>query len=456
MANYLKLFNEHTQYEAFIGGGVEAVETYGKFEKPNVSHCITDGHVHYNPSDYKITGKFTIPSKLLNVVEGEPSSGGGPIKKIAPPMKIIGGGGGTTFTSCYGLDNGIKVTNNPIVTYSDNTEIFDSTIRDKSSDLSTELQEGQQYVEIRFKSYRIDEDTDEIISFKDTYVNPSDGETYYNSSDYEMGAFSGILENGVFTYCYYDGDNSQFVTTPMPKIVHRVVNVFTYDEQTGMYTYEKINANCVYVKKDGDDYADSTNHVYNGTLTVTDNITTYVLLLYIPTNSNTEDLGMFPKSIKIDGEEIKLKDLEVGNNGWYVLEEGVHNIEYLFDFDECFYDFNEMLYTPYLMGVPVESVVLDSRLQGIGEQVFKGCALLNTEERFINKICTIKEYDNRTRRFIDIEPIVMDCEFEDEDDYITYSKFTNNDYYALHDGKVGMHVCEFEQGSEGGGSSIQK
>ena len=41
MGKYLKLFNEHTEYVAFT--------QTEDFVLPNVSHCITENHVHYNP-----------------------------------------------------------------------------------------------------------------------------------------------------------------------------------------------------------------------------------------------------------------------------------------------------------------------------------------------------------------------------------------------------------------------
>ena len=43
MRKYLKLFENHTQYETFIGGGDTP------FVRPNVSHCIAENEVHYNP-----------------------------------------------------------------------------------------------------------------------------------------------------------------------------------------------------------------------------------------------------------------------------------------------------------------------------------------------------------------------------------------------------------------------
>ena len=44
MSTYLKLFENHSQYETFIGGGGDT-----PYVKPNVSHCIAENEVHYNP-----------------------------------------------------------------------------------------------------------------------------------------------------------------------------------------------------------------------------------------------------------------------------------------------------------------------------------------------------------------------------------------------------------------------
>ena len=44
MSKYLKLFENHTQYETFIGGGGKT-----PFVKPNVSYCTEENEVHYNP-----------------------------------------------------------------------------------------------------------------------------------------------------------------------------------------------------------------------------------------------------------------------------------------------------------------------------------------------------------------------------------------------------------------------
>ena len=50
---YLKLFENHSQYEDFI-------ETED-FVRPNVSHCIYEDEVHYNPLPAFILVNFTVP-----------------------------------------------------------------------------------------------------------------------------------------------------------------------------------------------------------------------------------------------------------------------------------------------------------------------------------------------------------------------------------------------------------
>ena len=57
MADYLKLFETHSQYEAYMGGG-------GEIALPNVSHCISENEVHYNPIPHDYSQDyFTIIAK---------------------------------------------------------------------------------------------------------------------------------------------------------------------------------------------------------------------------------------------------------------------------------------------------------------------------------------------------------------------------------------------------------
>ena len=68
MSKYLKLFENHTQYETFIGGGGVT-----PFVKPNVSYCTEENEVHYNPRTwadeyltFDIVTEGTIVWKTLN------------------------------------------------------------------------------------------------------------------------------------------------------------------------------------------------------------------------------------------------------------------------------------------------------------------------------------------------------------------------------------------------------
>ena len=50
MGKYLKLFNTHAEYQAFT--------QTSDFIKPNVSHCVNENHVHYNPIPYDYSKNY--------------------------------------------------------------------------------------------------------------------------------------------------------------------------------------------------------------------------------------------------------------------------------------------------------------------------------------------------------------------------------------------------------------
>ena len=54
MKKYLTLFNSHAEYEQYVSGN---------FEKPNVSHCVQEDDVHYNPwVETRLVTKFNVTS----------------------------------------------------------------------------------------------------------------------------------------------------------------------------------------------------------------------------------------------------------------------------------------------------------------------------------------------------------------------------------------------------------
>lgn len=50
--DYLKLFQTHEEYEAFVSGGTMV--------KPNVSHCVQENEVHYNPIETRLIVKYNV------------------------------------------------------------------------------------------------------------------------------------------------------------------------------------------------------------------------------------------------------------------------------------------------------------------------------------------------------------------------------------------------------------
>ena len=51
--DYLKLFQTHEEYEAFVSGGTMV--------RPNVSHCVSENEVHYNPwVETRVVAKYNV------------------------------------------------------------------------------------------------------------------------------------------------------------------------------------------------------------------------------------------------------------------------------------------------------------------------------------------------------------------------------------------------------------
>ena len=65
---YLKLFDTHSNYEAFVG------DTLNPMIKPNVSHCILEDEVHYNPwTEPRLIVKYdgSYPTQLYSYESAE-------------------------------------------------------------------------------------------------------------------------------------------------------------------------------------------------------------------------------------------------------------------------------------------------------------------------------------------------------------------------------------------------
>ena len=58
---FLKLFQNHSEYEAFVSGGTMV--------KPNVSHCINENEVHYNPIETRLIVKYNVIDANNNLTQ---------------------------------------------------------------------------------------------------------------------------------------------------------------------------------------------------------------------------------------------------------------------------------------------------------------------------------------------------------------------------------------------------
>ena len=77
--NYLKLFQNHSEYEDFVSGGTMII--------PNVSHCISEDEVHYNPIIIIMTVRYNvtnarIPTQLYTYTQQEGIIGAAMFDKV--------------------------------------------------------------------------------------------------------------------------------------------------------------------------------------------------------------------------------------------------------------------------------------------------------------------------------------------------------------------------------------
>jgi len=109
MSTYLKLFNNHQSYDDFT--------KTSDFVKPNVSHCISENEVHYNPYIPPFFCKLTLDDGSVVELEGS----GQLVESMVNPYKetLVGAEIGelctsitnSAFTNCSGLTS-VTVGNN--------------------------------------------------------------------------------------------------------------------------------------------------------------------------------------------------------------------------------------------------------------------------------------------------------------------------------------------------------
>ena len=503
MLKHLKLFEEHSQYEEYVGGGEMIL--------PNVSYCKDQTDVvHYNPTDITVEGKFTVPSRFYDTVINngggmviDPGGGavaersvGGTTRSLAKSATISSSSVYTGGT-CYGLDSGLRKITEQAIEYDNHTPLLNAHVVTLQTGI-IDSENGNEYSMViitGFPVLSIDDTTEEVI---DNGYETSDGIDYYYTHNF-LGISGRMDSHGNFECGKYNQDNDAWVfeTGQLPKMSVKEMNFI--DSNSNPVTAD---INCIHLKQV--ENGKQTTVEYNGTITIGQPQTTYYNSL-LPITEASQQGGLSPtpgpifaavrnvndnepsvhdlfKAIKVDDEEIDIDEL-VENEGWYQFDTGVHTIVYVLNTTT-----NNAIYKGFLMpglfsGIAIEEVQLDERIKGSymsretqtnswGDETvvlstpFDNCALIGTDEETINKICTIKQLELseenglplRTRK---IKPLVLECEFEDEDDIICNNgnsggRLSNQTYFAICNEKAGMHVCTSSGSGGGGGGDIKK
>lgn len=440
MGKYLKEFENHSYYNNFT--------QTEDFILPNVSHCDLQNDVHYNPSGIKVSGKITVPSRLLEI-QGN--------SEEIPPMRSNLLKGTQYSYDCYGLNKGL-VQDNPTITYNDQNHtplkyLIDYTEKGTVIDSV----DGKEYKKIKFRLEYIPVDANGNLfsNFSEQY----NGQTYYYSSVYpNYSEYGRVDSDGILQMGYYDYDennNLVFTQTSFIKSTIQNLNVChsVYNSNTGQYTtvYEIIDINTIRCTQGEEVYQCTPleTEIYNGNLIFEEGTQHYMIIPFSNYPSATALKNIF-KSIKIDDQELDLDDL-FNEKGLVTLENGEHSIEYRLNPT----GFDGYLQPKLFEGVPIENLRLDKRIKGIYYQysnndwhtAFDNCALLGTDEKTIKRIFNLKPFDpsNETS----LEPIIFECEFGEENDRLSDDNVSNFMYFAIFNNVVGMHSCVGDNGGGG-------
>lgn len=506
MLKHLKLFEKHSQYTAFT--------QTEDFILPNVSYCKDQTDVvHYNPTDITVEGKFTVPSRFYDTIINNGGGmvigpGGGAIAERSvgsttrslAKSATIGASSTTVITggTCYGLDSGLRMIMEQTIEYDNHTPLLNAYVVTLETGIIDSVN-GNEYSFVNITGFpllAIDDTTEEVIDDINSYET-IDGVVYYYPLK-KSPIYGRMDSEGNFECGQYNQDNDAWVFEEgqLPKMSVKEMNFI--DRNGNPVT---ANINCIHLKEENkgwsEVYYDGTGSItigepqtiyYNSLLPISEvpkqgglgPIEGPIFAAVRSVNDNEPSVHDLFKAIKVDGEEIDIDEL-VENEGWYQFDEGVHTIVYVLNTTT-----NNAIYKGFLMpglftGIAIEEVQLDERIKGSymsretqtsqwGDETvvlstpFDNCALIGTDEETINKICTIKQLELSEENGLPlkakrIKPLVLECEFEDEDDIIcndnnSGSGLSNQTYFAICNEKTGMHVCT-SSGGDGGGGDIK-
>lgn len=409
---YLKLFKNHGEYQDFVSGDTMI--------KPNVSHCVTQNDVHYNPRECIVSGTIRT-SDFDKIVYG---NGEGYVQH-------------SSVQADYDYDDslGCQYKMNHLYYY-------------KNSDL-IQRENGVKVPELSdcglFVTYSQDEyENVKYTSWQETILLAQDGSliscaTYIDDNFDEETTLPYYNENGV---CIRDENTGECMPYNGKYDVHvsYAVNLINPNVNAILPKYAVFQNDGIQLPSDffyvwlneqdflnnSDDYSvwvdmDGTvRGVKEDGKVIKDKKDNYITENVMPRFGkngmpmyDSQDNPIYyndkyivktpvddiPFSvIRIDGQSIDLNKLVLDDRGFYELEEGEHLIEYALKNKREIpsYAFNSC--------VALEDVKIPKKVKKIDIGAFSNCPLLGTDENTIMRICSI-----------DSEPIVVEATFDFEE-----------------------------------------
>ena len=441
MGVYTKLFQNHSNYSDY--------RYSDDFLRPNVSKCIDESHVHYNPRIHVsgIIDTEQIATRLNRYLAAEgsiPVSGGGtvidmvqtttkttsetPSLKWGPSVdpilpstncvcpdcssmyytnvgKVIKFSDGTNVSIEYndpiynGNDERIGdayYLNYPIMIYDEDTEVYVDITTNNT--VHSETHEGKEYIYLYYYQ-----------------LTNSSGKTIWRTTNFSDQSLI-ILDDG--TYVLEINPHSSELTSsicpPLQQFEHFLKmtieyrNVCGYDRSKNIY-YDNVPVIVLHQhynyqpshdpeeKPTEEDILELCEEYRTSFWDVDENVEIKnVVSTPIIGNKYVSglDVSNYFREILIDG--VDKKDEIVNQEGIYYFEPGIHSIDYVLNTG---YKIRPETFTGVTF---LDNVSIIKKITNIREEAFDFCQLVGTDEDTIRRICSVD----------DVEPIVVETEFD--------------------------------------------
>lgn len=438
MGVYTKLFQNHSNYSDY--------RYSDGFIRPNVSKCIDESHVHYNPRIHVsgIIDTEQIATRLdryLSAQRSIPVSGGGtvidmvqttakttsetPSLRIQVPVNPIVPSTGCACPDCSSM----YYTNvSKVIKFSDGTNVsveYNGTMYGKNDEKIGDIY----YLNYPMMLY--DEDNNVYVSLRVRPLFPQthNGKEYidlgYRQESYSSGKTGWVYEYTDIQYFqtllifndgtyslkidpYYSGDCPNLQQFKhFPKITIEYRNVCVYGNYNNTFYYDNVPVIILHwhrnyhpekptdpTEEEMLEYCEEyrvSQYDVDENVEIKDKILTPIIgNKYI----SGLDVSNYFREILIDG--VDKRDEIVSQGGIYQFEPGLHSIDYVLNT-------GYKIRPETFAGVTfLDNVSITKKITNIREEAFDFCQLVGTDEATVRRICSID----------DVEPIVVEAEFD--------------------------------------------